>query len=105
MYGVSIMKKIMSLLVAALVVAVVAGGGTTSSKEDEKVIQLSASEWKSVKDCVDTNGYCRIVGQSAVIAITNGLPNVEVIHWFPMGRGPEKLKKNNENEPARYSGQ
>ena len=98
------MKKIMSLLVAALVVAVVAGGGTTSSKEDEKVILLSASEWKSVKDCVDTNGYCRIAGQSAMIVVTNGLPSINVIHWFPAGGAVENRKKSGQ-EPEGYSGQ
>ena len=68
------------------------------------VVKISLAEWKSVKDCVDTNGYCRIAGQSVVIVVTNGLPNVEVIHWFPMGRGPEKLKKHSQ-EPESYPNQ
>lgn len=75
-------------------------------KPEDKIIQLSKIEWNAVKECVDTNGYCRIVGQNAIIVITNGLPNIDMIHWLPIGRGPEKKKKYERRyEPVPYVGQ
>ena len=80
--------------------------GYIEKKPEEKVIQLSKIEWQAVKNSVDTNGYCRIVGQDAIIVITNGLPNIDVIHWLPIGRGPEKKKKYERRyEPVPYVGQ
>ena len=73
-------------------------------KPEEKVIQLSKVEWQAVKNTVDTNGYCRIVRQNAIIIITNNLPNIDVIHWLPIGRGLEKKHKRR-YEPVPYVGQ
>lgn len=52
-----------------------------TDKSEEKVLKFSKVEWNAVKECVDTNGYCRIVGQDVVIVITNGLPEIDCI--FP----------------------
>ena len=77
-----------------------------ANKREDKIIQLSKVEWQAVKNSVDTNGYCRIVGQDAIIVITNGLPNIDVIHQLPIGRGPEKKKKYERRyEPVPYVGQ
>lgn len=89
----------MIIFMLCLVSTIFAG---INRKPEEKVIQLSKVEWQAVKNTVDTNGYCRIVGQDAVIVITNGLPNIDVIHQLPIGRGPEKKKK---YEPVPYAGQ
>lgn len=71
------MKKII-VFALCLLGAVLAG---IDKKPEDKIIQLSKIEWNAVKECVDTNGYCRIVGQDAVIVITNGLPEIDCI--FP----------------------
>lgn len=98
------MKKMLACAVTCLLCAVFGGNGLT--KEKEKVIAFSSAEWKAVKECVDTNGYCRIASQNAMIVITNGLPNINVIHWFPAGGANEKKKdKRRKDEPTPYSGQ
>ena len=97
------MKKTLIIL---LCLAYSGFGG--QDKPKETVIKLSAVEWKAVKECVDTNGYCRIAWQNAAIVITNGLPNVEVIHHFPFGRGPAKIERQKDKdtiEPVPYAGQ
>ena len=98
------MKKALTCFAACLLCAALCG----EAGEKEKLIKLSSVEWDTVKKCVDTNGYCRIVGQGAAIVITNGLPSVEVIHWTPIGRGPARRKLENEfhrHEPLPYVGQ
>lgn len=96
------MKKII-VFALCLLGAVLAG---IDKKPEDKIIQLSKVEWQAVKNNVDTNGYCRIVGQDAIIVITNGLPNIDVIHWLPIGRRPEKKKKYERRyEPVPYVGQ
>ena len=59
-------------------------------KTEEKIVQFSWIEWDAVKKTVDTNGYCRIANQNAVIVITNGLPEVE--HLFPLVQ--DRLERN-----------
>lgn len=96
------MKKMM-IFALCLIGTVFAG---IDKRPEEKVIQLNKTEWQAVKNSVDTNGYCRIVGQDAIIVITNGLPNIDVIHWLPIGRGLEKKKKYERRyEPVPYVGQ
>ena len=81
---------------------------SSEKNAEEKIVQFSKVEWESVKKCVDTNGYCRVENQNVVIVITNGLPNVEVIHHLPIGRMPDKnrnLDKYRRREPLPYVGQ
>ena len=47
-----------------------------------RVVQLSNVQWQSVKDQVNTNGYCHIKEQNVVLVITNGCPEIE--HFLPI---------------------
>ena len=71
---------------------------------EEKIVQFSRIEWDSVKKTVDTNGYCRVENQNVVLVITNGLPDIEMIHHLPIGRMPEKriLERPRRFEPLPY---
>ena len=77
------MKKIFVLLACFAYAAFCAEVKVKNEEEKEdKIIQFSWIEWDAVKKRVDTNGYCRVENQHAVIVITNGLPEVE--HLFPL---------------------
>ena len=109
-------KKIVFIIVALLsTFAVVAGGTwlTPPSTNDLHVIQLSRTQWVEVRNCVETNGYCRIFDQNAVIVITNGVPAVvpQPVVYPPMtrpngGGGPYRRKSEpKRKEPGPYYGQ
>ena len=82
-------KRIMTYMLCFISAAV----SSADSELDDRIVQLSRIEWNSVKSAIDTNGYCRVENHHVVIVITNGLPSIDVIHWLPIGRGPEKKKK------------
>ena len=47
-----------------------------------RVVPMSAAQWQSVQNQVNTNGWCHIKEQNVLLVITNGCPNVE--HLLPI---------------------
>lgn len=106
------MKNIVAFMVALLLSTFAVVAGTELKPADTNnvhVIRLSKLEWDNVRDCVETNGFCRIPSQNAAIVITNGLPDVELVVPIhrPIGRGPDKnpYYKHRRQEPLPYVGQ
>ena len=76
-----------------------------------RVVSMSAAQWQTVKNQVDTNGWCRIKEQNVMLVITNGCSNVE--HRLPLfppkpeidlDRNPLKLegRRGKDKEPMPY---
>lgn len=86
-----------------------------SSIFDDKVkpryVPLSRTQWQSVQNQVNTNGWCHIKEQNVLLVITNGCPNVEhLLPLFPpkpeidLERNPLKLegRRGKDMEPMPY---
>ena len=93
------MKRILVFLLC-----IVCASFYAADETEEKIVQFSRIEWDSVKKTVDTNGYCRVENQNVVLVITNGLPDIEMIHHLPIGRVPKKrnLEIYRRHEPFPY---
>lgn len=90
--------------------------GIVFSANDElklRVVPLSISQWKSIQNQVNTNGWCHIKKQNVLIVITNGCPSVEyLLPMFPLKseidleRNPLNIegKRGKDNEPMPYQG-
>ena len=66
----------------AFMLAFMSVAGEANNRLKLRVVPLSNVQWQSVKDQVNTNGYCHIKEKNVVLVITNGCPNVE--HLLPI---------------------
>ena len=90
------MKKFIFAAVICVLVFLLKATSTSTSSDMQnlRVVPLSHAQWQSVKDQVNTNGYCYIKEQNVVLVITNGCPSIE--NFLPIWNNiPEAdLKRN-----------
>lgn len=86
-------------------------GSDTGKKDEskERVVLLSQLDWADVQRGMAASNCYHFVEEQITLIITNGvedIPGIRVIHYQPIGRGPEKIDDRNKRslllEPHDY---